>query len=72
MGSAEPWEGLLEVGPKETREAIFPSPVRALGLALRAGSLVRGWSGTRERLKRASGSVAGSQLRMVEGYQYEA
>ena len=60
------------MGAKDTSEAIFPSPARALGLAARAGSLVRGWSGTRERLNRASGSVAGSQLRMVPGYQYEA
>ncbi len=51
---------------------MFPSPARALVFALRDGSLVRGCSGTCERLKRASGSSAGSQFTMVFGYQYEA
>ncbi len=81
---ADPWEGLAEVGPKETRDWMRAWPERAVVLA--GVGVKRAASGTDAALKARSGSSAARQLfrlRQVmpvpglpegreSGYQYEA
>src|SRR3982750_1358139 len=68
----EPCEGLNEVGANATSGCTRASPMCACGFTLKSGFEKRAASGIVLRLNGASGSVAGSQSRIVDGNQYEA